>query len=752
MERGLSLLKIKSIQIKNFKKLKDVTINLSEEQSIFVGANNSGKTSAMEAISKFLKRNSQIGFYDFTIYNWLKINASFEEIQNLKIKLEHSTDEVELAKIQNEYDEAEQVLKSLLPSMKIVIGIEERELQKVIEIIPSIEKELSDVSVFFRFEPEDYEKLFKEYIEARKRINQMTEIIEGHSEKTEIEKAINRQWPMNFQDFLKGEGQLKNNFKIQAYLANPEENEDEFPFDESTALVGNPLKNIIKVDEIYAQRGLSDKDDDENIKKIKKLSKQFTNYYKKFDMKTDIDQGVIDLINANFKAERNMESQLDKTMSTLVKPLLSFGYPGFGSPHIKVAPVIDVVETMDNESSVLFNVHPDNNRDSHYYLPERSNGLGFQNLISMFFELIYFTKERLAEDGSDEVKALHLILIEEPEAHLHAQAQKVFIEKALSVIKENQGENLHTQLLMSTHSSHIADHACFDDLLYFKRRTNEDLFHEIEVVNLENVELDDDLNDTNKRFVERYLQLAAHDIFFADGIIMIEGAGERILLPRIIKKDFPLLGSKYLTIMEVGGAYAHKFFPLLESLERPVLIITDIDSVEKGLNGKWIKTYTRKSKDLRTSNATLKKVFEGNVNTKELLEKSVNEKLKSDFIRIAYQNLNHSTIPGGQAFSRTFEDDFAMSNRDFINSIANPTGLLKKFKDILDIHPEIKADVSKKLFGATKEGKTQFALDVIYGELENGSSFNTPQYITEGLNWLQDSLNAENKGGKLDET
>ncbi|ARD48490.1 ATP-dependent endonuclease [Sporosarcina sp. P33] len=744
-------MRIKSIQIKNFKKLKDVSINLSEEQSIFVGANNSGKTSAMEAISKFLKRKSQIGFYDFTIYNWQKINASFEKIQDLKIKLEQSTDENELAEIQSEYDDAEQDLKSLLPSMKIVISIEESELQKVIEIIPSIEKDLSEVSVFFRFEPEDYEKLFKEYIEARKRINQMSKIIDGHSEKAEIEKAVEKQWPMNFQDFLKGEGQLKNNFKIQAYLANPAEDEDEFPCDESTALEGNPLKNIIKVDEIYAQRGLSDKDDDENIKKIKKLSKQFTNYYKKFDMKTDIDQGVIDLINANFKAERNMENQLDKTLTTLVKPLLNFGYPGFGSPHIKVAPVIDVVETMDNESSVLFNVHPDNKRDSHYYLPERNNGLGFQNLISMFFELIYFTKERIAADGDDEVKALHLILIEEPEAHLHAQAQKVFIEKALSVIKENQGENLHTQLVMSTHSSHIADHACFDDLLYFKRRTNEDLLHEVEVVNLENVELDDDLNETNKRFVERYLQLAAHDIFFADGIIMIEGAGERILLPRIIKKDFPMLGSKYLTIMEVGGAYAHKFFPLLESLERPVLIITDIDSVEKGSNGKWNKTYTRKSQSLRTSNATLKKIFDDEVNTKELLEKSEDDKLRNGFIRIVYQNINHATIPGGRAYSRTFEDDFAMSNREFINAIASPTGLLKKFKDILDKSPKIKADVSEKLFIATNKGKTQFALDVIYGELENDKKFNTPQYISEGLNWLQEMLNDENKGVGIDE-
>ena len=66
---------------------------------------------------------------------------------------------------------------------------------------------------------------------------------------------------------------------------------------------------------------------------------------------------------------------------------------------------------------------------------------------------------------------------------------------------------------------------------------------------------------------------------------MIEGTSERLLLPVIIEKlekaepEAPKLSSQYMTTMEVGGAYAHLFFALLDFLELRTLIITDLDSI-----------------------------------------------------------------------------------------------------------------------------------------------------------------------------
>jgi predicted ATP-dependent endonuclease of OLD family len=67
---------ISFITIKNFRKLKDVRINFSNETTLFVGANNSGKTSAMDVLRKFLVKGDGNGFIfnDFTVSNRSTIN------------------------------------------------------------------------------------------------------------------------------------------------------------------------------------------------------------------------------------------------------------------------------------------------------------------------------------------------------------------------------------------------------------------------------------------------------------------------------------------------------------------------------------------------------------------------------------------------------------------------------------------------------------------------------------------------------
>ena len=68
---------------------------------------------------------------------------------------------------------------------------------------------------------------------------------------------------------------------------------------------------------------------------------------------------------------------------------------------------------------------------------------------------------------------------------------------------------------------------------------------------------------------------------------MVEGMTERMLLPTVIQKledlepDLPKLSSQYMTVLEIGGAYAHIFFELLEFLELRTLIITDFDSIDQ---------------------------------------------------------------------------------------------------------------------------------------------------------------------------
>ncbi len=70
---------IQQVEIGNFRKLKAVRIDLSEQKTVFVGANNSGKTSAMVALRRFLVEPSEFTVNDLTLSHWSKINASAAE-------------------------------------------------------------------------------------------------------------------------------------------------------------------------------------------------------------------------------------------------------------------------------------------------------------------------------------------------------------------------------------------------------------------------------------------------------------------------------------------------------------------------------------------------------------------------------------------------------------------------------------------------------------------------------------------------
>ena len=80
----------------------------------------------------------------------------------------------------------------------------------------------------------------------------------------------------------------------------------------------------------------------------------------------------------------------------------------------------------------------------------------------MVFKLIGFRDEWMRvgkaaknQDTKDAaIKPLHLVLVEEPEAHLHAQVQQVFIKKAYKVLRNHAAlvdSSFSTQMIVRTH-------------------------------------------------------------------------------------------------------------------------------------------------------------------------------------------------------------------------------------------------------------------------------------------------------------
>ncbi|WP_338450555.1 ATP-dependent endonuclease [Niallia oryzisoli] len=786
---------IEKLNIKNYKKLKDVKVCLSQKQNLFIGPNNSGKTSVIEILVKFLTDKKSFNIYDVTIGNWSQLDKLFTLYYS---KHDEDDQELELADLYNR-------MMQLLPTLKVTLRIEESELYHVTSLIPYLNKECEKVAVTYTYEPTDFEKLILDYKKFQYSVNKWKEqtLVSHNVQLEDLDKLAEDHWPSNFKAFLATDSRFKKYFTIKYYISNPDL-EDNDIYSDSTSLTTNPLKNIVKVSVIGAQRGLIDSNEDGdtidgtkmNLNNTRKLSKLFSSYYSDYlNPINQYSEKDFTILNAVTHSKKVFKQHLEESIKPIQKKMGDLGYPGFGSPSITVRPQINLSDSIKGEASLLLNTHKDGINDEQYFLPEQNNGLGYQNLIAMFFKLNIFKQERLAFGGEYEkiIEPLHLILIEEPEAHLHAQAQKVFIDKAYQLVKLSPEETdvdalFSTQLLISTHSSHITYKADIDELIYFNRRLQDDVFSS-EVISLRDFPLDPvaTFNDegkqlkglSNKKFVQKYLQLNEHDLFFADAVILIEGVSERILLPELIRKHVSSLTSRYITILEVGGAYANRFIPFLKLINRPTLIITDIDSVK--MDG--TKTHVNVDEELKSSNATINNWFRkspedrkshekyrvGKVVGKKVSESILDDKLIHQLIgkrqedkinypiRLAYQYEKYSE----NIYARTFEDAIALENFEMFKDLDVESNLFSElilnlntlFKEVGDIS-NLNIQHAEKLFTFVnaKNVKSEFALDLLFIDgFDEDNFMKCPKYILDGLLWLEEQLISEGKTNKAEE-
>lgn len=90
-------------------------------------------------------------------------------------------------------------------------------------------------------------------------------------------------------------------------------------------------------------------------------------------------------------------------------------------------------------------------------------------------------------------------------------------------------------------------------------------------------------------------------MIFADKVILYEGDSERLYIRKLIKlPEFSALNDSYIAFIQVGGAYAHNYLPMLRMLKMKTLIITDLDYDKKFLSMEEVK-----AEDSNTTNATI---------------------------------------------------------------------------------------------------------------------------------------------------
>lgn len=748
------------VEIGNFRKLLAVRVGFSKDKTVFVGANNSGKTSAMVALRYFLieREQSRFSLHDITLSHRPMIDSMGVSWVTAK-----------------ENDEKLPVpdWSNISPFLDVWLNVANAEAHFVQKIIPTLDWAGGRLGVRLRFEPEDALLLQKDYLAAREdalRVQSAEKLHAKDGEKITL-------WPTSLSDFL--QRRLKRYFTVKAYVLDPAKLTDpshgtaapQIVAADAESIKGNPFSGLIRIDEISAQRGFGqesrDKEHDEEgapsaSSNTRKLADQLRRYWSKhLDPYEHPDTDDLLALRAIEGAQKAFDERLKAGFAPALQEVEKLGYPGVTDPRLKISTRLKPVDGLNHETAVQYIVQfAEKNLAVDLNLPEDSNGLGYQNLISMVFRLMSFRdawmrvgKAAATTAGETEllVPPLHLVLIEEPEAHLHTQVQQVFIRQAYKILRkhpelEKADSLLSTQMIVSTHSSHVALECEFDALRYFRRLPAETKSVPTScVVNLANVFGDD---PQTKRFVTRYLNVTHCDLFFADAAILVEGPAERILVPFFVQHqpEFASLAECYVSWLEIGGSHAHRLRPLIEHLGLTTLIITDLDAMDGG--GKSVPP--KRNAGLRTRNATIKGWWPEKEDLDEVLNISPEDKIKEYpeqrfAIRVAYQCPLNVTFKNeeGEALANTLEDALVFQNLAYFSN-AQGTGLLGRFKRSIENTNSV-ADLGAALCSDLNStaGKAEFALDLL--EIENPKSFQAPLYIAEGLSWLAKHLQKQHQ-------
>lgn len=723
-------MKIQSVHIRNFRKLKNCHIDFSENVTVFVGANNSGKTSAISAIVWFLKNNEKFTLKEFTATNWALIDRLGDQWL-----AKETVDDTLLDS--HQWDD-------IVPSLDIWIDVADGEQYKVNHLIPSLSTwDGKKVGVRGQFVPKDVTTLYSAYKEAKGKALalQATE---------EWEKASSPNlYPINLCDFLGKGYNLRDYFDVKYYIIDPAiepADEDKVQLTPDKALDKNPLEELIRVDAILASRDFSDPEG-QSDSDIDTLSKQFQKYYSSSNSEEEVlTPSDLELVSGIAKANETYDAKLTKTFETPVKELRSINYPGFQNPEIKIRSKIQIEEAIKHDSAVQFAIQG----LEELALPEKYNGLGYRNLISIYLKLMDFREKWLKtlSEGKN-IEPIHLVFVEEPEAHLHAQAQQVFVKKAFEALCNNQIIKDHpwlkTQLVLSTHSNHVVNELDLNSMRYFRRVI--DVGDKIPVSNVINLSSTFGSDDETEQFVTRYIRLTHCDIFFADAVILVEGPAEKILVPSFLTKAD--LDSYYISVIEVNGRHAHSFRSLIDKIGIPTLIVTDIDATETIADDgkeKQVSVITAKGKGYKTGNPSVQNWLPGKVLIDDLM--ALDGKGKTvDNVRIAFQTpISVKWNKGKEEYTEicpyTFEDALIFTNLELfrqdglkkMGTITTIANLLKKNTSAVDLQKAIFAKLESK--GSFK--KADFAISLLYKK--DFYEITAPVYIQEGLEWMKKCL------------
>ena len=736
-------MQISKIQIKNFRSLRSLEVDLEEYLSLVVGKNNSGKTSFLLALERFLSGANNVRFEidDFNTELQKHLSELIEgKVQpaepypmigiSLRVFIEYRADD-DLANVGNK------VIMDLDPDNHVIV-----------------------LDFLYHLAPEN--------LAAIKRDFEVHKNKKGAKAKTALDYL--REEHRRYFKFARRSVQFDHVAEVvleESYVDLIKEN--------------IRIDDIISFKRINARRSVSNKDSDRG------LSTMSAKIYKAMSEDADEDE-VLDTFK---EALTDTDTQLNSIYASLFKEVIDdvrqFGGIKEGDTQIEIKSTLQGKDMLEENTTVMYGQGMEAT-----ILPETHNGLGYLNLISIIFEIKILLNE-FKRSGASRPADINLLFIEEPEAHTHPQMQAIFIKNIKNLIgrsiSNTNGIRRPLQTILSTHSSHIVSESDFDDIKYFQKTENQ-----VRSKNLKHLKklYQDSGNPGYYKFLKQYLTLNRSELFFADKAILVEGDTERILLPAMMRKIDQLdardawvkgnppplaLLSQNISVIEVG-AHSHIYEIFLDFIGVKTLIITDIDSakeenqIQDSGKAKKVKNAHAIDGATHTQNYALQFYHGKGPEIEHYLELTLAQKtvLKdpttgkwsahADGQVMCIFQISEKDENDKNYHARSFEDAFFHVNRKFISTATKDDGAEGKtgFPSLVGKHLRTYLDNDGSSFAMAKDGitkKPSFAIEILLNSettVENVanpegakkdftfefSNWKTPRYIEEGLTWIKE--------------
>lgn len=671
-------MRIKHLQVDNFRLLRSSYLDMTDGLTLVVGKNNTGKTSFVVLLEKFLtKSKPSFNYSDFPV--------------SLRDQLHNISDETNIDEL----------------SIRLSLCVEysdDDNLKNISGFMLDLDPERTTIHILFEA------KIDKDAL--LERLPKPKEDVEDEQIQAEKRLFIER----NISKFINVSIYAYDDFGYEGDRPYYLENRDELEEKEF-----KDVYNILNFQVIHAKRNVASSDETGK----NPLSSVTTKFFKKLN---DSDDERLDQIrDALIEIDKDLETQY----STVFSSFLSNASDFLNLDGLKVISDIEASALIGTSSKVIYGTTDD-------HLPENLNGLGYLNILYLLLK-VEMTKQEFEASNSD--INLLFIEEPEAHTHPQMQSvfsrkirelvnditglQAIISTHSSYIVSNSEFEdirylskrdkdkvefkNFHTDLASKYVETQGKDGAkLYQFLEQYLKIQNAELFFADKAI-----------------FIEGTTERILLPLFIKEFDENCQD-GQKKISPQNI------------SIIE-AGANAKAFAPFLDFIGIKALIITDLDSTKKKVkedkNGKEVTSYVAcpVNEASFTSNETLKHFLSApsikdDKNYAQWFKELKRDKLGMLFesIKIAYQ------VEENDYHARSFEDAFLNSNKLEIKRVGKELLGIKNKTQLQEIED---ADIYI-LTEAVLDKKSDFAASVLYMALTDEANWTTPKYINEGLEWI----------------